>query len=191
MRSSSGGRLIGIIGVTPWNKIYRNEIIQSTQLLFRTDMKTCEDVYFVTEYLIQIQECTFCNEPLYYYCDNPMSSTYGDVTANLRKISDYMKYFKLEREYEEYLDASWDEEENFIRTIQRDISRCVKLKAPKDKIVEVLKESGAIQYLQSVHYNRFSDKCLKYLILCEHYKLVRIMEMIRYRLTRLKVKQQE
>lgn len=189
IRSSSGSRLIGIIGVTPWNKIYRREIIQKNNLLFRTDMKTCEDVYFVTEYLMKIKKCTFCSEPLYYYCDNPMSSTYGDATACLRKISDYMKYFELERKYEVYLQASWDEEENFLRTMQRDISRCVKLGVSNDRIDKSLNESGAMLYLHRAKYRGFGDKCVKQLILLGHYKIVRLVEMIRYRIARLRTYQ--
>lgn len=60
---------------TCWNKLYKKEIIRKNNLAFDTNKKYGEDMMFVYNYIIHIEDFSFVAEPLYFYFQNENSAT--------------------------------------------------------------------------------------------------------------------
>ena len=52
---------------TPWNKIYRRDILSEKHVRFRADLSLGEDLIFNLEYMKFLDGFTYINEPLYHY----------------------------------------------------------------------------------------------------------------------------
>lgn len=67
-------KLINIINLSPWNKIYRSSIIKNNKIKF-VENKKYEDVPFVTEILKRAKKIGKINKPLNYYSIHSNSET--------------------------------------------------------------------------------------------------------------------
>lgn len=64
---------------SPWNKIYRADIINQQHLAFSTNISYGEDLIFNLDYLKHTESISYIREPLYYY--NYTSSGLSAATA--------------------------------------------------------------------------------------------------------------
>lgn len=67
-------------GFAPWNKIYKNSILQSSSLFFDTEETVGEDLLFNVNYYTKINSLEFLDENLYHYVirENSAMTTFDD-----------------------------------------------------------------------------------------------------------------
>ena len=80
-------------GFAPWNKIYKNSILQNNSMLFDTEEAIGEDLLFNINYYTKIKSLEFLDEKLYHYVirENSAMTTYDD-----KRYQKQMRlYFKI------------------------------------------------------------------------------------------------
>ena len=102
-------------GGWPWNKIYRTSIIKNNNLLFREDLRICEDEVFILDYLLYSEKTIFIPNELYHYMVNANSVNLQMISI---KIFDYNYLNRLKADQ-----ISW----NIIKNIgSKELLRTVK-----------------------------------------------------------------
>ena len=91
------------IGGYLWNKIFLTDIIKRNNIQFRDNIKYCEDLLFVAEYLKNINKVSYINKSLYYYRIRKNSLTYNFFNSNegsiLKAYSLLIEWYKDKKEF--------------------------------------------------------------------------------------------
>lgn len=87
-------------GFAPWNKIYKNSILQSSSLFFDTEETVGEDLLFNVNYYTKINSLKFLDEKLYHYVirENSAMTTYDDKRYE-KQMRLYFKIHNLLKDY--------------------------------------------------------------------------------------------
>lgn len=78
------------------NKIFKRDIIESANLKFQKDIKICEDLLFVFEYLLYSKSIFILNEPLYFYRMRKTSSLHSSLSNELSVFDAINQIIKIE-----------------------------------------------------------------------------------------------
>lgn len=144
----------------PWNKLYKRQIIENSNIRFDESMLWCEDFLFNVAYYSKCKNMYYINVPngIYQYCLNPNSITYGlekkgkiinfKMVEKTRYNSAY-EYCKLYGQGELFV-AEWKN-----ASLYDLLSASTKRKYNKSyrkrfhRFVQLLNEDGVYQYIDS------------------------------------------
>lgn len=80
------------IQTSPWNKLYKANIIRKNNLRFPEDLKYCEDKVFILRFIMHCSKVFFTSKILYHYMTIETSATFGNI-----KKGNGFNYKNLER----------------------------------------------------------------------------------------------
>lgn len=94
-----------------WNKVYKREIIEKYNVKFDKNFKTGEDFIFNLDYLLNVQDISFCNEGFYYYAKRSNGSIthqyidnmYGKGIEIHNKLESFLKKINIFTEENKYI----------------------------------------------------------------------------------------
>lgn len=178
----------GLLGTCPWNKIYSRIIVEENEIRFNTEMTFGEDGCFVFDFLTHINRLYLSNRPLYYYSisNNDSAMRCVDIKKIGKQMYDMVTLLNRRRQYVKAIHFDRDFANNDIDGILFMLNRLVRVKANRDQLFNILKNSGAQDLLIRTKPKGIYRKAIKWFIVHKQYNASRYMSVLYGRMFRFK-----
>lgn len=97
---------------SPWNKIYKMDVIKSNEMMFKPEISLGEDLIFNLEYLKVANKLAFISEPLYIYIASETDGLVSERRENKHEIMTVL--YNNVIDFVNHLGAKNDKEKNRI-----------------------------------------------------------------------------
>lgn len=138
------------IGITPWGRVYRKEIIDKNHLRFISERKLIyEDLMFLLSSTPYIKSVLIINKPLYHYCENIGSLTQKCDLNRFEKIKTMYNFIK-----KNYAGVIFQEKETLLR-FKRLMLSYIRL-----SVMQIAKEKSNIGLIKKICVDEFTKEIL-------------------------------
>lgn len=168
------------IGITPWGRIYKSDVLKKNKLRFISERKYIyEDLTFFLLSTAHINSVIVYDKQFYHYCENEGSLTQRCDLQRYNKVKYMYKYIK-----ENYSEAIFNDSQILLRFkrlmlsyIRLSIMQVAKVSNGKDLIKHICKDEFTLEILKDYPIAKlpFKQKIIAFLI---RHKMIMSIRMI-------------